>query len=610
MSLVAVHSIRKEYRNKVVLSDVSLQVEHGDRIALIGANGSGKSTLLKIIMGLEIPDGGEVFKSKRIKIGYLSQSLDHYDYDEFNALHYEALFELENKLRRIEVQLESEEPNSEAYELILEKYTTCMVEFDHMDGYVLQNRIKKILLGLGLRKGALLIPLSKLSGGEKMRVALARLLLNEPDLLILDEPTNHLDIKAIEWLESYLKKFAGGVLMVSHDRMFLDRVTTRIGEIQAGHLTTKKCNYTSYLEQKSRLTEFYLKEQQNLQKQIRDERLMVEKLRKYKKIKQSKSREIGLQKLEEKAKSMMMTLKSSENLNTISGPGLSLNNDFHLSHEVVVIENLHKWYDDYHILNDLSLTIYGGEKIAIVGPNGCGKTTLLNIILGKDKNYTGDVKLGSWIKYAYLGQEVTFEDEELSVLETVIDRLKVEPIEARKILSRFQFYGDVIESKIKILSGGERVRIVLACIMEENPHCLILDEPTNHLDLESRISIENAISAFKGTVIAISHDRYFLKHCVSKIVEIKEGFLVDYDAAVPVEIKKEKKKAIVVKPAKVKVIDTNKIESDIEAVELLVKEFEESIHPDMSYEDYKVYDDWLKELELLYQEFDHILEGQ
>jgi len=604
MSLVAVKSIRKEYRNKVVLSDVTLQVEHGDRIALIGANGSGKSTLLKIIMGVEVPDTGEVFKSKRIRIGYLSQSLEHYDDENFNALHYQELFELEHKLRAIEIKLEQND--YEDYDALMERYSKYMAEFDLMDGYVLQNKIKKILLGLGLRKGALLLPLQKLSGGEKMRVALARLLLNEPELLILDEPTNHLDIKAIEWLESYLRKFSGGVLLVSHDRLFLDRVTTRIGELQAGHLTVKKCNYTSYLDQKSKLKDFYLKEQKNLQKQIRAERLMVEKLRKYKKIKQSQSREKQLKKLEEKAEAMMQHLKSSENLKHISGPNLSFKGDFHVSHEVVTFENLHKHYDDYHILKGINLTIYGGEKIALVGPNGCGKTTLLNIMLGKDKEYTGHVRLGSWIKYAYLGQEVTFADESLTILEFVSSELKLNDIDTRRVLSKFQFYGDVIHSKIDILSGGERVRIKLLIMMYNNPHCLILDEPTNHLDLESRIAIEKAINDFRGSVIAVSHDRYFLNHCVDKIIEIRDGQLVKYEETIK-KTKQKAKKEIKTVEKKEAVVDTSRLEGDIEIVEGLIESFELSISSKLTFEDYQGYDDLCKERDLLYKQLEEMI---
>lgn len=530
MSLIAVNKIRKEYRNKVVLADVSLQVERGERVALIGPNGSGKTTLLKIMMQMEPQDEGEVFRSKRVKTGYLSQYLLDLELEDVTALHYEELYLIEQRIEKLELKMSTlDYDNQPLVEETLKEYEKVMLAYEHLDGYNLQNKIKKILLGLGLKKEALSIPLNRLSGGEKMRVALARILINEPELLILDEPTNHLDIKAIEWLENFLIRFKGGVLIVSHDRFFLDKVSTRIAELQGGHLTTKKCNYTSYLEQKSRLKEFYLKEQKNIQRHIRSEKEMITKLRKYKKIKQSQSREKALKKYEEKAHEMMMHLKSSENLKHMNGPALTFKKLNHLSHEVVTTEKLNKYFDKYHLLKDIDMTIYGGERVAIIGPNGCGKTTLLNIMLEKDQDYTGFVRFGKWVDYAYLGQEVSFEDESRTMLEEIMLKQDYDEKEARQHLARFQFYGDVVNSKIEILSGGEKVRIILSLIMLNNPHCLILDEPTNHLDLESRIAIEKAIADYNGTVIAVSHDRYFLNQCIDRIIEIEDGTITDFD---------------------------------------------------------------------------------
>ncbi|MCH4889008.1 ABC-F family ATP-binding cassette domain-containing protein [Acidaminobacter sp. JC074] len=528
MSLIAVNNIRKEYRNKVVLADVSLQVEKGERVALIGPNGSGKTTLLKIMMDQVEQDQGQVFTSKRVKIGYLSQYLEDLEVADVTALHLEEIDRLEKKLKSLEEKMATLDYEKDDYQPILDKYEKTMASFELLDGYTKQSMIKKTLLGLGLKESALTRPINKLSGGEKMRVALARILINEPDLLVLDEPTNHLDIKAIEWLENYLKKFSGGVLLVSHDRFFLDRVTTRIAELQGGHLTTRKCNYSSYLHQKSQLRDYYLKEQKNIERHIKSEKAMITKLRKYKKIKQSQSREKLLIRYEEKAKEMMMHLKSTENLKSISGPALTFQPIKHLSHEVLTIEHLNKSFDDLHLLKDVDLTIYGGERVAIIGPNGCGKTTLINIFLGLDNDYTGHVDFGKWVDYVYLGQEVSFEDESLSILEYMHTRYEMKDSEIRKHLSKFQFYGDVLNSQIKDLSGGEKVRIILGEMMLKNPHCLILDEPTNHLDLESRIAIEKAILAYKGTIIAVSHDRYYLNKCVDRLIEIKDGHLIDH----------------------------------------------------------------------------------
>lgn len=527
MSLITANRIRKEYRNKVVLAEVNLQVEKNERVALIGPNGSGKTTLLKIMMDQVKQDCGEVFKAKGIEIGYLSQYLEDLEMSDVTALHLDELHQMEEKLRHLELALQTADYNTDSYKPILKQYEKAMEAFEQMDGYNRQHQIKKTLLGLGLKASSLHIPIHKLSGGEKMRVALARILIREPDLLILDEPTNHLDIKAIEWLENYLKRFKGGVLMVSHDRFFLDRVTTRIAELQGGHITTRKCNYSSYLKQKSQLRDFYLKEMKNIQKTIRAEKEMVVKLRKYKKIKQSQSREKALQKYEEKAKETLMHLKATENLKHISGPALNFKPIKHISHEVVTVEGLSKSFDQTVLFEDISFTLYGGERLALIGPNGCGKTTLINIMLGRDRDYEGKVHFGKWVDYVYLGQEVHFDDETMSMLD-IMKLYDLDEKEARRHLSRFQFYGDVVNSAIFSLSGGEKVRIRLAEMMLKNPHCLVLDEPTNHLDLESRIAIEKAISEYKGTVIAVSHDRYFLNRCIDRIIEIKSGHIIDF----------------------------------------------------------------------------------
>lgn len=528
MSLIAVNSIRKEYRNKIVLADVNLQIERGERVALIGPNGSGKTTLLKIMMSQVQQDLGQVFLSKRVRVGYLSQYLEDLEVADVTALHLKEIADLESKIKILEEKLSHITHETDDYQPLLKQYEKHIEAFERLDGYTKQSMIKKTLLGLGLKEVALTLPLNKLSGGEKMRVALARILITEPELLILDEPTNHLDIKAIEWLENYLKKFKGGVLLVSHDRYFLDRVTTRTAELQGGHLTTRKCNYSTYLEQKQALRAYYLKEQKNIQRHIKSEKEMIVKLRKYKKIKQSQSREKQLKKYKEKAHEMMMHLKSTENLGTLSGPKLTFQPIQHLSHEVVTISKLSKHFDQLHLFNNIDLTIYGGQRVAIIGPNGCGKTTLINIFLGKDTDYTGTVQFGKWVDYFYLGQEISFEDESLTMMTYLQSKHTLSESNVRQQLSKFQFYGDVINTAIHELSGGEKVRLILAEIMLKNPHCLILDEPTNHLDLESRIAIERALKAYKGTIIAVSHDRYYLNACAERIIEIKDGAIHDH----------------------------------------------------------------------------------
>ena len=527
MSLVAVSNIRKEYRNKVVLADVSLQISRGERVALVGPNGAGKTTLLKIMMGQVKEDSGDVFLSKNVKVGYLSQYLTDLDESNDSALHLDALKNIEDEKRSLE---EAMATMPDHMDLLLKKYEKVVEKFEQMDGYTLQSMIKKTLLGLGLSENELNKPLKFLSGGEKMRVALARILLESPELLILDEPTNHLDLHAIEWLEGFLNKFSGGVLIVSHDRYFLDAVTTRIAELRGGHLTTKKCNYSTFLDQKRQMKNFYLKAYRNIQKQIRHEKEMVVKLRKYKKIKQSQSRQKSLEKFEEKAKALLLDLKTTENLEKASGPQLDFKPIGHLSHEVMHCENLSKSFSNQRLFHGVDLTIYGGQKLALIGPNGCGKTTFINMMLGLDKDHEGTMKFGKWVDYAYLGQEVSFEDDNLSLLESLIKE-GLEESEAKKSLSKLQFYGDVLNTRVADLSGGEKVRLILAIILNKAPQCLILDEPTNHLDLESRWAIEKALRDYKGTVIAVSHDRYFLNACVDKLLIVENHRITEFEGS-------------------------------------------------------------------------------
>ncbi len=623
MGLLTLQNIHKEFQNKVVLDEVSLMVERGECVSLVGANGSGKSTLLKIAMGIETADLGNHYFSSGIKVGYLSQNISEQDSGK-NALHHEELFQLETEIDRVLQALAEIDPEveTETYQNLMRRYEKLYTAFETIDGYTLQSKIKKILLGLGLREGALELPLERLSGGEKMRVALARILLEDPDLLILDEPTNHLDIKAIEWLEDFIKKFSGGVLIVSHDRFFLDRVTTRIAELDHGHLSIKNCNYSAYIEQKKRIKAFYLKEQTNLRKQIRDGEAKVQKLRHYKKIKQSKSSEREVEKLKEQSKKLLIEMRRTENLKKQSGPKFELKPAGHLSKDIVMAEGLTKRYGSLTVFENLTFAIHGGERIGLIGPNGCGKTTLLNIMLGKDLNYTGDVNFGKWVHYAYLGQEIEFEDYDRTAFQEIeAQNPKMEPSEIKQLLARFNFYGDEVEKPIGILSGGECARLELAKIMLQNPHCLILDEPTNHLDLESREAIENAIIGFKGTVIAVSHDRFYLNQCVSRIISLENGRLVsvngNYDAYCNVvsanspQLEKREKSGVNKMPSNSKEDEAKEtaLKKKLSEIEGSIRETEAKIHElgtvtdEMDLEYYQAYGDLVMKLDELYNDY-------
>lgn len=533
MSLLVLENIAKEYKNQEVLKGVSLRVERGERLALVGPNGSGKTTLLKIAMGIEQCDTGKVTRAKNAKIAYLSQNMSELNGCEAtskNALYYEKVSILEQKLRQLEEEMTkmSQYGNDEEYEITLKKYSRILSEYEAMDGYVIESKIKKILLGLGLKKQVLTVPIGKLSGGEKMRVALARTLLEEPDLLILDEPTNHLDINATEWLEDFLKKYEGGVLFVSHDRYFLDQVANRIAELENGTIVERRCNYTSFIEQKNIMREHFIKEQENIKLQIRNENRIIQGLKTQRKISTIRSREKKVNKLMDELNKHSSSKDKGHHFKN-NGPRLSFSRNIHVSKEIAWAEGLNKAFGENTIFSNASFYIMGGERIAIIGPNGCGKTTLINILLGKDVDYSGVAKLGGWVNYSYLGQHVTFEDEERTIIEEIIAKKDMLEAEARDHLSSFQFYGDDVFKPISVLSGGERVRVYFACIMLEEPNCLIMDEPTNHLDLPAREAVESALSSYRGTVIAISHDRYFLNNCIDRILEISDGKINSYD---------------------------------------------------------------------------------
>lgn len=535
MSLLILDNIEKEYNKRVLLDKINLSVARGMRLALVGPNGTGKTTLLKIAMGIEQSDTGKVTIAKGIKVGYLSQDVKYVkagkEFTGETALFFEEVSRLKQRIRGIEKQLEgiSAESTSEAYQRLISQYTKLVSQYEAMDGYTIEAKIKKIMLGLGLRAESLTIPLSKLSGGEKMRVAVARILLEEPDLLILDEPTNHLDIEAAEWLEDFLKRFDGGVLVVSHDRYFLDQVATRVAELENGSIIERSGNYSSFLEQKHRLREYVLKEQKKLKGKLRASSKLIQELKGKEKSNDQKSGGTTAGKLKGGVNEKLEAFREKEHLHLTEGPRLNFKKVKHVSKDIIKVENLKKGFGNRYLFDGATFHIRGGEKVGIIGPNGCGKTTLINLLTGVDKEYEGTAQLGEWVKYSYLGQEIQFEDEYRTIMQQIVSKKYMVEQEAREFLGKFQFYDDEVHKCIFFLSGGERVRLYLACIMLEDADCLLMDEPTNHLDVSSRDAVEAAILGYKGTVIAISHDRYFLNHCVNRILAVEEGKINAYE---------------------------------------------------------------------------------
>ncbi len=625
MSLLLMENITKEFKMRTVLNGVTLKVEKGERLALIGPNGSGKSTLLKIAVGLESCDSGNVSIARNIKVGYLSQSVNDIINDDNGetAIYCKNVMGMEKKMRQLEMKMSNLSPaDKNEQKTLLDEYAKLTSRFEAIDGYNAETEIKKILFGMDIREEALTIPICKLSGGEKMRVAIARMLLTKPDLIILDEPTNHLDIGACEWLEGFLCKFSGGVIVVSHDRYFLDHVATRVAELVNGCITERAGNYTNFMEQKGIMKDYLLKEQKRLEIQIKRDNEVVQRLKSMGRISAWKSREHITQKRNEERLKDLKEMKQRNHLYKKNPPKIAFKKVDHTSKDIAEVRGLFKSFKDVDLFKNAEFCIRGGERVGIIGPNGCGKTTLINILLGNDKDYKGYVRLGEWVKYSYMGQEISFKDENRTVVDEIMAQKEMLQSEALDYLSRFQFYGDDTKKSIGVLSGGERVRLYLACIMLGEPTCLILDEPTNHLDIAAREALESALLEFKGTVIAVTHDRYFLNSCVNRMLEISgcrinsyEGNYEHYrqmkdkaynsdDRTIHKQGKWKKENVSEKIKSDGTKIDGDNIEWEIMRLEKMAKDMERSFDSGTDPEKYREYNDLLNRIDKLYAAWD------
>ncbi len=536
MGLINFQGITKTYAQRLLLDGISFSVERGERLALIGPNGAGKTTLVRIAMGQETADAGQAFLARGTQAGFLMQDLSTLGDDE-NALHWGEIVQLEDKLRAMEARMAA--ASAEEMDALLKDYARLTARYEAMDGYTVESRLKATLLGLGLRKEALGTPLMMLSSGERMRVALARILLKSPDLLVLDEPTNHLDIAATMWLEEYLSAFPGGVLIISHDRYFLDRVATRVIELKNATTIEHHGNYSSFLQQQQIRTEFLHDEKERLDREIRLASDLARRLRATAHITQAQSREKGIERMKAE-RQRVLTAQREGHLGRVNATQLNLQRTAHVSAEIAAAEHATKRYGERVLFRDANFLIRGGEHVAIVGENGCGKTTLLRILLGQDPQVEGVCRIGPWVKVGLLDQNAEFDDAGRTMLEEVIFQKEQAPgiageitpqqeRPARDLLGKVGFYGDEIHKAIAKLSGGERVRLKLALLLQQEPQCLVLDEPTNHLDLPAREAVENAVATFRGTVIAVSHDRYFLNRCATRILAFEGEKIVAYD---------------------------------------------------------------------------------
>lgn len=521
--ILSCHDISKAFGDHVIVANGSFHIEEHEKAALVGVNGAGKSTLLKIIVG-ELPcDGGSVTLTKGKTLGYLSQ---HQELTSGNTIYEEvrtakaALIEMESRIRSIEVELEG--LTGKELEERLNTYHNLMNTFELSDGYAYESEITGVLKGLGFTEDEFAKPVDTLSGGQKTRVALGKLLLTKPDVLLLDEPTNHLDLNSITWLETFLLNYFGAVLIVSHDRYFLNRVVTKVIEIELGALSVFSGNYTDYAKKKQMLREARLKEYFNQQQEIKHQEAVIEKLRSFnreKSIKRAESREKMLAKLTpvEKPAEVHADIHLKLEPSVISGG------------DVLSVEHLSKTFPPHILFEDVSFEIKRGEHVAVIGDNGTGKTTLLKILNQVLPADHGTFTLGTNVQIGYYDQEHHVLHMEKTIFDEISDDYPtLTNTQIRKTLAAFLFTGDEVFKQISALSGGERGRVSLAKLMLSEANFLILDEPTNHLDIASKEILEQALNDYTGTVLYVSHDRYFINQTATRILELTGHTFINY----------------------------------------------------------------------------------
>lgn len=521
--ILSCNNISKTFGTDIILSDCSFNIEEREKAAIVGPNGAGKSTLLKIIIGELSADSGIVTISKDKTIGYLAQhqnlSSDGSIYDELLSVK-KGVIELENRIRATEHQMKTAE--GDVLESLLEQYTRMNHEFELKNGYAYKSEVTGVLKGLGFTEEDFSLSVNTLSGGQKTRVALGKLLLTKPDIILLDEPTNHLDIESIQWLENYLLSYNGSVIIVAHDRYFLDRIVTKIIEIDNSHVTAFSGNYTDYAGKKKILRNMQLKEYLKQQQEIRHQQEVITKLKQFnreKSIKRAESREKMLDKIElvEKPKEL------NDQMNIELNPAVISGND------VLSVSHLSKAFGDNVLFTDISFEIKRGERIALIGSNGTGKTTILKIINDFIPADSGEIKLGSKVTIGYYDQEHNVLNPDKTLFEEIQDAYPdLNNTQIRNTLAAFLFTNDDVFKYIRDLSGGECGRVSLAKLMLSNANFLILDEPTNHLDMVSKEILENALNSYTGTVLYVSHDRYFINTTATRILELTGQTTVNY----------------------------------------------------------------------------------
>ena len=613
MPLLTVQNISMSFGERRVLSGVNFRVNKGDRIAFIGDNGAGKSTLFKIIKGLITPDEGDVILHGNTIVGFLSQNMSEQDLSG-NTLKPVKLIDLECRLHELERELSKGENLDE----LMKEYSDVQAQYESAGGYDYDHRLSDALGGLGLSGINDRTDFTGLSGGEKMRVCLARLIVERPDILMLDEPTNHLDMEAIEWLEGFLKSYGGAVFVITHDRHFIDSVANRVIELDGGQIREYKGNYSEYKIQK----EEFLKTQSsviaNLETELEHQLEVKQTFLSHRNISGYHQREKVVDKLEDILARERAKLPSGyAKMSFVATPRDTSGKSDKILLEV---KDVSKEFDGNVLFENVSFELKADEKIFLCGPNGCGKTTLLSLLSGKAAGTSGTVLISSAVTCGFMGQFVPFEDETVTCFDELITRSDLQTTEARSLLARFGFRGEDAFKTISMLSGGERSRLYLCCLLNENPDILFLDEPTNHLDINSREILEDAIREYQHAVICVSHDRFFIDKCADRILGFAGTMVKPYDKyeyyrkdlnSIPKTEEKNEEERSVKKPKQVKSSKEagqrrarlRELEKTIASLESEQKELEAAFGVNAKGDEYKKYGEISEQLEVLYEEY-------
>ena len=521
--ILSCSNICKSFGENDILKQVSFHIEDHEKAAIVGINGAGKSTLLKVLIGKLNADDGVVTWAKGASIGYLAQ---HQDLEGAETI-YDALLEVKKPVIQMEarirsLELEMKSASGDELETKLSEYSRLNHEFEMADGYSYQSEITGVLKGLGFTEDEFSKPITALSGGQKTRVSLGKLLLTKPDILLLDEPTNHLDMESIAWLETYLRNYSGAVIIVAHDRYFLDRVVTKIIELDMGHCTVFSGNYSAYSNKKAMLRDAAIRAYLNQQQEIRHQEAVIAKLKSFnreKSIKRAESREKMLDKIDRLEK----PVQTNDSMDIRLEPDVVSGND------VLTVTGLSKSFDTQTLFTNVDFEIKRGERVAVIGNNGTGKTTLLKIINGIIPADSGQIRLGSKVHIGYYDQEHQVLHMDKTLFQEIQDTYpNMNNTQIRNTLAAFLFTGDDVFKLIRDLSGGERGRVSLAKLMLSDANFLLLDEPTNHLDITSKEILESALNRYTGTVLYVSHDRYFINRTATRILDLTNGSFINY----------------------------------------------------------------------------------